>query len=520
LDRMTGKVLVDDLRVQGTTKEPRISGNMLLKNLGFKVNFLNTYYSLSDQKLMFAEDRMVLPPVVIRDTAGGSAVLKGEVFYTGKLNLQAIDLRKFLVMNTRKSNNEVFYGRMVVDGDSARVTGPARMPLVEAWVNSGDGSWLDIPLSSYTSASRLDFVEFIEGGKQQIRKNQKTKQEAAFELALHVNARPNAKVRLIFDEFVGDIIEAVGEGNLNLYMDKTGELSMYGTYEVKEGNYLFTMQNVLNKKFKVQEGGKIIWSGSPYEADLDLNAVYQVNADISSLVPGTPSSSRIPVEIVMHMMGDLYKPEIDLSLALSKLSEQDAMGLDAYFRGITYDQQELNKQVVSLLMFRRFTGSGGTVQNGTSTVNVTSSISELVSNQVNYWISQAFDDPNLGVELNSNEFQDLELVLRANLFNDRVTIERNGTIIGNAGNNFSLGDISMLVRLLPKADTTGGGTDPMAGQLVWEIFNREDASVMSRNTTSQGTGVFFKKDFDRRSDLIPQKRDPMKKEEGPDLEEK
>jgi hypothetical protein len=179
---------------------------------------------------------------------------------------------------------------------------------------------------------------------------------------------------------------------------------------------------------------------------------------------------------------------------------------------VQYDEQELNKQVVSLLLFGRFAPSGSSAGPG-STANVTSSISELVSNQFNHWLSQAFNDPNLGVEVNSNEFQDVNVLVRASLFNDRVTVERNGTLIGNSSGNLSIGDLSVLIKVLPRADTTGN-VDPKAGQMVMEIFNREDFSITTTNNVSRGTGLFYKKDFDRLSDFLSRRRAHARKEEG------
>jgi hypothetical protein len=517
LSDMRGRVALDKFTVKGSIKKPLLNGSVRFTGARFKVDFLNNPLLLSDNTILFNNERVVIPTMTLSDTLGGTAKVAGSIFYnesTGpRLDLEVNEIKNLLLMDTRKANSEVFYGHLVLDGDSAKITGAITQPRIEAWVKSGNGSWLDIPLSSYTSASRLDFVKFTKGGKETSAKTEE--KPAGFTLELHVQAKSNARVRLIFDEFVGDIIEARGDGNLHLSMDANGDLTMDGTYVVSQGDYHFTMENVLNKKFEVVSGGEITWNGSPYEANLKLSAVYRLNADISALVPGSPSSSRIPVEIVMNMFGNLNHPEISLSLALDKLTDQEFLGLESYFRSITSDQQELNKQVVSLLMFRRFAGSASNFQSASSSVNVTSSISELVSNQVNYWIEQAFDDPKLGVEVNTNEFQDVELALRASLFDDKVTVVRNGTILGSSGKSFSLGDISVQIKVLPKADSTTA-VNPNAGQLVVEIFNREDASLSNRNNSSQGTGIFFKKDFDRLKDLA-RRKDHMKHEKGVEI---
>ena len=202
----------------------------------------------------------------------------------------------------------------------------------------------------------------------------------------------------------------------------------------------------------------------------------------------------------MNMTGSLEEPVIRLSIQIDEARQQDVLGLASYFRRIEYDEQELNKQVVSLLLFGRFSGNTAGNANSTAT-GVTSSVSELISNQVNYWISQAFEDANLGVEVSTNEFQNVELGIRTTLFQDRVTIERNGALISNQNQSLSIGDLSVQIKLLPLSDSTRT-VNPNSGQLVLEIFNREDASLNAAANVVRGAGVFYKKDFDRIPDLF------------------
>lgn len=513
LSDLSGKVALDKFSARGKLSKPILTGKARLKDTKFKVDYFNNVFLIGDNVLTFDNKKISLDNILLRDTLNGSGLVNGAVYYNDtsgiKLDLAVNQLNDLLFMDTRAKDNDLFYGHLVLDGDSAHVGGTLLSPIIEASVNSGDNSWLDIPISSYTSANRLDFVNFVNHGDTS--DVEETKITDGMKMTITANAQKNTRVRLIFDEFAGDIIEAWGEGAITLATNEAGDFSMFGTYVLDRGDYHFTLQNVLNKKFVVAPGGRIIWTGDPFDAQVDLDAVYKVSADISSLLPNSGSgANRIPVEIVMHMKGSLMQPEIDLELKLDQLSDQDVLGLASYFRGIQYDEQELNKQVVSLLMFRRFTSNSSYFQQGSTAANVTSSISELISNQVNNWISQAFTDPKIGVEVNSNEFQDVELALKASLFNDRVTVERNGTIIGNTSSNVSIGDLSVLIKVLPRADSLGR-SNPRAGQMVIEVFNREDASFSNTANISRGTGVFYKKDFDRLKDLIETRRKNQKK---------
>ena len=78
---------------------------------------------------------------------------------------------------------------------------------------------------------------------------------------------PEAQFRLIFDDQIGDVMRSRGNGNINLKINKDGDLNMFGKYFVNDGDYLFTLQNIINKRFDLEEGGTISWNGSPYDSE-------------------------------------------------------------------------------------------------------------------------------------------------------------------------------------------------------------------------------------------------------------
>lgn len=57
----------------------------------------------------------------------------------------------------------------------------------------------------------------------------------------------DAEIQLIFDSKIGDIIKGRGTGNINMSINAQGEFKMYGDYQVSNGDYLFTLQNLINK---------------------------------------------------------------------------------------------------------------------------------------------------------------------------------------------------------------------------------------------------------------------------------
>ncbi len=103
-----------------------------------------------------------------------------------------------------------------------------------------------------------------------------------FEMNITVN--DDAEVQLIFDEQAGDIIKGRGEGDITLTINREGEFKMYGGYTIRQGAYLFTLLNLVNKPFTVANGGTVSWSGDPYGAQINLDATYDENTSVYNFI--------------------------------------------------------------------------------------------------------------------------------------------------------------------------------------------------------------------------------------------
>jgi hypothetical protein len=521
LEELTGRVGLDQFTITGTLSSPRINGRGRFEETSFLVDYFRTQYQLTGQ-ILFDNDRITLEEVRLSDPRDPTrqASLHGNILHRNfqeiNLNIQLESVRNFLIMNTREEDNELFYGRLVLQNAVADLQGDLENIELQAVASFAPNSLLRLPLSGEAEYGRPDFIVFSNdqqraGGNSAINTGL-----TGFDLNLTALLTENLEVELIFDERVGDIIRGRGEGNLTMKIDESGAFSMFGRYEVQQGNYLFTSQNVINKKFEVVPGGSIVWTGDPYDAQIDIMARYPVMADIRDIV-GAEQSVRVPTNVLMHMEGSLEQPEISLSIEINNLSESFASEVASYIRSIQNDEQELNKQVFSLMVFNRFAPAGFTSQ--LASTGVTTSISEMLSNQFNYWLSGITND-KVNVNVNASNFQDVNLLISAKLFNDRITIERDGGIPGTntppttSGTDAPqdqlsnlIGNISLIIRLLPNPDKKGNQVRP--SELVLEVFNRNTVSqngIGTNASTQTGLGLFYKKDFDRLQEIFKRKQ--------------
>jgi hypothetical protein len=320
------------------------------------------------------------------------------------------------------------------------------------------------------------------------------------EIDLLIHATPEAKAQMIYNTQITDIIKAQGEGTLRFGMDKAENISLSGNFTVEQGEYLFTLQDVIKRRFTLESGGSITWSGDPYKAVLDLKAVYKLKASLYELMMGSvediSSKQRIPVECKILLTGDLMRPDINLSIVFPVIEERLRDELQQFFS----TQEDMNRQMLSLLVLGKFYTPDFVRGNYTPTANNTNFIgntaSDLFSSQLSNWLSQINKDVNVGFNYRpSNQLtnDEIELALSTQIFNDRVRIN------GNIGNNVNpnkttgnelVGDFEIEVKLTHN------------GKLQLKAYNRSNNNLIYETAPyTQGLGVSYKEDYNNFAEL-------------------
>jgi len=102
-----------------------------------------------------------------------------------------------------------------------------------------------------------------------------------------------------------------GTGNISIEINSLGNFIMRGDYTIQSGDYLFTLKNLINKKFILEPGGIISWTGNPMDANIDIKAIYKVRAALYNLLvteQGPEFKKRIPIECQLYLKGKLLHP--------------------------------------------------------------------------------------------------------------------------------------------------------------------------------------------------------------------
>jgi hypothetical protein len=410
---------------------------------------------------------------------------------------------KLLCLNTDASQNELFYGKAYVSG-YAHIFGDANNVKVDLDVKTERNTQLFIPMDYTSEVSENDFIIFTGQDGTYVPKVVKN-ELAGITLSGKFQVTDEAEVQILFDPAVGDRIRGRGNGNLTMEITPDGNFYMSGDYTVKSGDYLFTFENVLNKRFSIEEGGTIRWTGDPYEAELNLRAIYRLKTSMNSLGYETNKGS-VPVNCIINMSGMLTNPLFSFEIDLPGMSDVEKNNYLAIIN------QNLNYNFLTLLIVNSFYNPGVTAGgSGNSTVANASVIgnipSEVLSNQMSNWLSQISKKVDIGVNYRPGDQitqQQVEVALSTQLFDERVKIEGNvgmgGGLVNSSTKNSSniVGDVNVEVRL---TDNTR-----------LHVFNKSNQQDYLLNDVpyTQGVGVFYRKEFNTFKELF--KRQKPKKE--------
>lgn len=489
-----------NIQVNGSFGKPELSGKLQLPNFGMSVPYLNTDYNLEGSpEIVFTPDSILIPGAKIRDndeqTAGFlTARMSHRFFRDWSLDIH-IDADRLLMLNTNLLLNEYYYGKAFVSGD-IDIKGPTSDLKMLINVKTNRGTQFFIPVDGPTEINPMGFVDFVRFVD--IEKEDTTKrlvgETSGLSLQFNVDVTPDAEVIMIMDQRTGEAIRGNGRGNLRFNLDPQGNISLFGNLEISRGEYLFTLGGLVRKRFLIEPGGSITFNGDPYEALLDLSSRYVTRTSLNGAVADpTIAAVRTEVNLLLKLYGPLLNPEISFEIKLPNV----APGIQAEVADRFADPNRLTQQAFSLLALNSFYADdlGLDAQVGGGLANTTI---DVFANQVNNFLSRyvkvvdiAINYTGEGVTGASQE--EFEVAVSQRLFEDRVSINGVVGVPLGANQNQLAGDVEVEVMLTED------------GRVRAKAFNRSYQNNLLIEQTglySQGVGLFYRTDFNRRRELL------------------
>ncbi len=490
--------------ITGPLTKPELKGKLTLDSLSFVMDYLNTEYK---GRAIVAIDysSFNITEAYLIDHYGKRASLSGKISHHNfddiRVDLAINDLNNFEILNTSKGDNELFYGHAFVDGN-AKIYGPIDDIMIQANAKSRKGTIIEIPLEDASSDHMLSYVKFVNQTKN-IEENTRSQNETGVQMDFNFEITNDAEVKLIFDELLGDKIEASGHGNLRMEVNTFGDFNMYGGLTIDKGNYLFTAFDLINKYFIVKPGGTLFWNGNPYNAKISLEAIKREYPTPYPLMQGSLTAAddsaafqtAIAADCYLKLEGLLFNPEVTFDLNFptqTNLNSNSSSSLNTIINRIRLDQEELNRQVFALLVLGTFippsfaNNAGPNLSEGAVNTGI-NSFSDFASSQINNWLGQLDTRFQLGVDYQTSYQNKAELILslQRKFLNDRLELAYSTDAAATGAIPY---DISVKYAISEDGNLKVIGfqkqaNDPTLGNIT--------------NVRTTGIGLFYRYQFDR-----------------------
>ncbi len=489
--------------VGGTFDHPKFTGTALLDSCSFLVDYTNVRYALKGS-MSISDKKFAMNYMEITDAFNNGGNVSGAImhdfFDDFYLDVKMSNLRNFMGLNTKKGDNELFYGTATLDGSCA-----FKGPLDDIYMNinakSRKGTRIFIPLEWDTDNTSVGFISFAKAEEED--KSEKNSDLEGFRMDFNFELTPEAYIELIFDELMDDRIKGSGNGNLKMEINSFGDFSMYGDYIIETGQYHFTALNFISKEFNITSGSSITWDGNPYDGKMNIEAVKRENSAPADLLAGlVPDEqlqnyrTKIPVDCQLFLKGLLFSPDISFGLSFPNQSNAATSGFNTFnsvVSRIQSDPEELNRQVFSLLVLGSFippgfaSGTGALAASSGIQSTVNNSVGDLISNQVSNWISQLDSRWQIGIDWQSaSEATKKELIfsVKRKFLNDRL--EFDGSVDANAINGRNPYNLNIQYNI------TSDGRFKVRG---FSKFANDPTLGVVSNIFTTGVGFSYRKQF-------------------------
>ncbi|HSM47381.1 MAG TPA: translocation/assembly module TamB domain-containing protein, partial [Draconibacterium sp.] len=459
----------------------------------------------------------------IHDVSQNTAVINGAVNMNQFRNFAfalSVSANDFLLFNTTKKDNELFFGRMIIDSE-IDVTGPMALPVVNAKIKMKKGSnfTFAVPEDRLTTNKGEGVIEFENEHKlhrilttENDKQTQKTNL-TGFDVYSVVEIDKQATLRLLLDPSSTDSLVVRGEAALSFTIDRSGKMSLTGTYNLNDGSYLVSLESLIKRTFEIDDGSTINWNGDPLEAEVDIDAIYSVRASpidlMADQMTGLTETDRNAYKerhlflVILKLKGNILQPEIGFEIQLRPEDKGILSGaVNQKLILLNEDASALNKQVFALLVLGRFIQENPlqTDAGGTSTF-VRATVGKLLSQQLNQWSSKVLPGVDLNFDIQSyNQFEtgqaegrtQVDIGLKKQLFNERLSVQVGGSleVEGVKAKQNSASDIASDVVLEYKL--TEDGRYRLKG-----FRQNQYESDIDGQFVETGAGIIYVRDFDK-----------------------
>ncbi|MGY8954360.1 MAG: translocation/assembly module TamB domain-containing protein, partial [Flavobacteriales bacterium] len=452
LDNISGE-LVGEIDLSGSFSNPIINGKIRLDSTSFRIVYLNTNYYFNNQYLIFEDDWFGYNDLLFQDENGSEAHSIGTVNHSNWKNFDYdlyVKANNFLCLNTNAKQNELFYGKAFISGD-VNIAGYEDHLNIEMDARTQNNSKLFVPLYAADEVSSNHFIHFV---------NVETDSE---------------------------------EDHLKKHNTDLSGIDMK-----------FNFDNIISKRFTIQQGGKIDFNGDPLNARTDIVAQYKVKTGLQEILGDSAYSQKVENLCLMHLTDHLSDPNISFDIKVLNVDAE----IESRVRNQMPTQEDVNMQVFSLMLFNKYSPPENSLS-GSGFAGTTTS--ELLTSQINSWLGK-MDNRVVKVGVSELKQDNVEVQLSKEMLNNRLVFESN-LGVDNSQTNTNQGESEQLVgdfklEYMVRKD----------GKVRAKVFNRSETYRIEDQGNSasqtQGIGIFFQEEFEFYGQLLKRYfNNPVRKKE-------
>src|SRR5690606_12482704 len=273
-----------------------------------------------------------------------------------------------------------------------------------------------------------------------------------------INVREEASFQVIISEETGDHFNIMGSGDLVLRIDEQGRMSLTGIYTLEDGHYEMNLYNLVNRRFDIAQGSTVSWSGDPFDANIDVRAIYRIETSPASLMASGTSGvdqsiqnqyqRKLPFLVYLNVDGSLSEPRLTFDIDMPEESRGDAGGqVYGRIQQINQEEQLVNKQVFALLVLNRFYPASGSDGSAGGIVSVArDNLNQALSDQLNIFSDRLLGDTGFELNFGLDSYTDyggnnpqnrteLEIAAQKSFLNERLIVHVGSEIDIEGGNS-------------------------------------------------------------------------------------
>ena len=490
------------VNIVGPLDDLKHNGSLTLNQGGFRVPYLNVGYTVEQTEVQLYDQVFAFKNAQMKDIdQATTAVLDGTFSHTNfkdwNTNLR-IGSNRMLLLNTVQNPESLFFGQGYLEGE-VRLEGPTKDMKISVEGKTDTDTSIKIPWAEDYGLSDTSFISFIDKNSQ----NQFTASNPitqideirGLELNFELDVTNEAEIEIVIDQETGSYLSGKGAGNLFMEINTNGKFNMWGDFITYEGIYNFKNLGVIDKKFNVKPGGTIVWEGNPLEAQMDLEAVYDVpgGANPALLLDNPNFNKKIPTEVLIRLQGNLLKPD-DPIFEIDFPNTSGTVASEINYR--LSDPQRSQLQAISLLSQGIFINEVSVSMQG-----ITNNLYQKASDVFSDLIGEENDKLKVGIDyLQGDKSALLDIATEDRLgftlstkISDRILLNgKIGVPVGGVEQTLIVGNVQIDFVLNEE------------GSLRAKIFNKENEFryIGDELGYTQGVGLSYNVDFDTFKELI------------------